>query len=29
MIKREMDLIKMEEKMENVDRIAKAQDYKK
>lgn len=29
MLKREMDLIKREEKLENVDRISKAQDYKK
>lgn len=29
MLKREMDLIKREEKLENVDRIAKAQEYKK
>src|SRR5437762_2561306 len=29
MIKKELDLIKREEKFENVDRISKAQDYKK
>jgi hypothetical protein len=29
MLKREMDLIKREEKLENVERIAKAQEYKK
>ena len=29
MIKREMELLKREEKMETVDRISKAQDYKK
>lgn len=29
MIKREMDLIKREEKVENVERIAKAQQYQK
>lgn len=29
MIKRELDLIKREEKVENVERISKAQDYKK
>ena len=29
MLKREMDLIKREEKFENVTRIAKAQDYQK
>jgi hypothetical protein len=29
MLKKEMDLIKREEKFENVDRIAKAQEYKK
>lgn len=29
MLKREMDLIKREEKIENVTRIAKAQDYQK
>lgn len=29
MLKREMDLIKREDKLENVDRIARAQEYKK
>jgi hypothetical protein len=29
MLKREMDLIKREDKLENVERISKAQDYKK
>lgn len=29
MIKKELDLIKREEKFENVDRISKAQEYKK
>lgn len=29
MIKREMELLRREEKIENVERIAKAQDYKK
>jgi hypothetical protein len=29
MIKKEMELLKREEKIENVDRIAKAQEYKK
>lgn len=29
MIKKEMDLLKREEKIENVERIGKAQDYKK
>ena len=29
MMKREMDLIKREDKLENVDRITKANEYKK
>lgn len=29
MLKREMDMIKREDKLENVERISKAQDYKK
>jgi hypothetical protein len=29
MLKREMDLIKREDKLENVERISKAQEYKK
>lgn len=29
MIKKEMELLKREEKLENVERIAKAQEYKK
>ena len=29
MIKREMDLIKREDRLENVDRISRATDYKK
>ena len=29
MMKKEMEMIKREEKLENVERIAKAQDYKK
>jgi hypothetical protein len=29
MIKKEMDLLKREDKLENVDRITKAQGYKK
>lgn len=29
MIKKEMELLKREEKLENVERISKAQNYKK
>jgi hypothetical protein len=29
MLKKEVDLIKREQKMDNVDRISKANDYKK
>lgn len=29
MVKKEMDLIKREDKLENVERIQKVQDYKK
>jgi hypothetical protein len=29
MLKKEIDLIKREQKMDNVDRISKANDYKK
>jgi hypothetical protein len=29
MIKREMELLKMEEKIENVERISRAQEYQK
>lgn len=29
MLKKEMDLIKREQKVDNVDRISKANDYKK